>query len=379
MDPGNFATNIAAGASYRYGLLWVVALAGAIAMLFQAMSANLGIATGRNLAELCREHFPAQLVVCMWIASEIAAMATDVAECLGAALAISLLGGVGLMLAMVVTGAVTAAMLALRGGGFRPLEIAVGTLVAVVGFCYVAELVLVPPRWGAVAAGFAPHLVDAGAVTLAVGIVGATVMPHTIYLHSSLTQDRVAAENAGERRKLMRFSNREVVIALTFAGAVNVAMTIVCGTFLHAAPGANVPIAEAYHALTPILGGAAALLFLISLLASGISSSAVGTLAGQIIMQGFIRRTIPVWVRRAVTIAPAFAVVALGIDATRALVFTQVVLSLVLPVPMIALVVLSSRRSVMHDHVAGRPLLAGATLATVAILALNAVLIWQTV
>ncbi len=379
MDPGNFATNIQAGASYRYGLLWVVALAGAVAMLFQAMSANIGIATGRNLAELCREHFPAPLVFGMWIASEIAAMATDVAECLGATLAISLLAHVDLPAAMTITALVTAALLALRRGGFRPLEVAVGTLVAIVGACYVAELTLLPPHWGAVASGLLPHIADTGALTLAVGIVGATVMPHAMYLHSSLTQDRVPIRHSGERRALIRFSNREIVFALTFAGAVNIAMTVVSGTFLHASPGQVVPIDGAYHALSPMLGGAAALLFLLSLLASGVSSSVVGTLAGQVIMQGFVRRSISVWLRRAITIAPAFAIVALGIDATRALVLTQVVLSLVLPVPMIALLVLYSRRSVVGEHAAGPVLMTGAVAATGAIIVLNAVLIWQTV
>jgi manganese transport protein len=378
MDPGNFATNIQAGASYRYGLLWVVALAGAVAMLFQAMSANLGIVTGRNLAELCRAHFPPPFVVAMWIASEIAAMATDVAECLGAALAISLLAHVDLVAAMCITAVATAAMLTLQRGGFRPLEVAIGAFVAVVGACYVVELVLLPPQWHAVASGLVPHLADGGALTLAVGIVGATVMPHAIYLHSSLTQDRVPVRDGGERRALIAFSNREVLLALTFAAAVNVAMTIVSGTFLHADPGQTVPIAGAYHALTPLLGGAAAALFLVSLLASGISSSAVGTLAGQVIMQGFIGRSIPVWVRRGATIAPAFAVALLGLDPTRVLVFTQVVLSLVLPVPMIALLVFSARRSIMGDHRAGPLLLGAAVLATVAIVALNALLVWQT-
>jgi manganese transport protein len=257
--------------------------------------------------------------------------------------------------------------------------VAVGTLVAIVGACYVAELTLLPTHWGAVASGLLPHIADTGALTLAVGIVGATVMPHAMYLHSSLTQDRVPVRHSGERRALIRFSNWEIVLALTFAGAVNIAMTVVSGTVLHAAPGQIVPIDGAYHALTPMLGGAAALLFLLSLLASGISSSVVGTLAGQVIMQGFVGRSISVWLRRAITIAPAFAIVALGIDATRALVLTQVVLSLVLPVPMIALLVLYSRRSVVGEHAAGPVLMTGAVAATGAIIVLNAVLIWQTV
>ena len=376
IDPGNFATNIQAGAAYGYTLLWVVLAANLTAMLFQAMSAKIGIVTGHNLAELCRDHFPRPVVWAMWVASEIAAMATDLAEFLGAAVGLSLLFHLPLLAGMAVTGVVTYGLLLLDRGGFRPLELVIGGLVAAVGLCYLIELFIVPPHWAGVLAGsFIPRLPDAGAVTLAAGIVGATVMPHAIYLHSGLTQDRVRARDDDERRVLLRYSNREVILALTLAGAVNAAMVMMAAAAFHAGHPDVAEIETAYHSLAPLFGGAAAGLFLVSLMASGISSSVVGTMAGQVIMQGFLRRRIPVWARRLITMLPAFAVVAAGLDATRCLVISQVVLSLVLPVPMVALLLLSRRPAVMGGFVTG-PLMSGlAALSAVVTVALNGMLL----
>jgi len=376
IDPGNFATNIQAGAAYGYALLWVVLAANLTAMLFQAMSAKIGIVTGHNLAELCRDHFPRPVVWAMWVASEIAAMATDLAEFLGAAVGLSLLFHLPLLAGMAVTGVVTYGLLLLDRGGFRPLELVIGGLVAAVGLCYLIELFIVPPHWAGVLAGsFIPRLPDAGAVTLAAGIVGATVMPHAIYLHSGLTQDRVRARDDDERRVLLRYSNREVILALTLAGAVNAAMVMMAAAAFHAGHPDVAEIETAYHSLAPLFGGAAAGLFLVSLMASGISSSVVGTMAGQVIMQGFLRRRIPVWARRLITMLPAFAVVAAGLDATRCLVISQVVLSLVLPVPMVALLLLSRRPAVMGGFVTG-PLMSGlAALSAVVTVALNGMLL----
>jgi manganese transport protein len=379
IDPGNFATNIQAGARYAYALLWVVVSANLLAMLFQAMSARLGIVTGRNLAELSREHFPRPVVIGMWVVSEIAAMATDLAEFLGGAIGLSLLLNLPLLWGMAMTGAITYALLTFERAGFRPLELIIGGLVGLIGVSYVIELLIAPPDWGAaVLHSVKPLLPDAGAVTLAVGIIGATVMPHAIYLHSGLTQARTPARNDSERRRLLSFSNREVVVALTVAGLINMAMVMMAATAFHAGHSDVDQIETAYHTLVPLLGAGAAGVFLVSLMASGISSSAVGTMAGQVIMQGFVGFRIPIWLRRVLTMAPAFVVVALGYNATDSLVISQVILSLVLPVPMIALLILSRRRPVMGPFVIGPITVAAAWVATALVLALNAMLLLQT-
>ncbi len=379
MDPGNYATNIQAGAGYGVALLWVVVLANLIAMLFQGLSARIGIVTGRNLAELCAQHFPLPLVLLMWFVSEIAAMATDLAEFLGGALGLSLLLGLPLIWGMAITAVVTYGILLVEGRGFRPMEIVIGAFVAVIGLCYLAELFIAPQDWSAVARGMVtPSLPDAAALTVAVGIIGATVMPHAIYLHSSLTQGRAVVRNEGERRRLLRFSNIEVVVALTVAGMINLAMVLMAASAFHAGHSEVAEIETAYHALTPLLGSAAAAAFLVSLIASGISSSVVGTMAGQVIMQGFVRFNIPLWVRRMVTMIPAFVVVAMGVNPTQALVMSQVVLSLALPAPVLALVWFIGRREVMGDYVS-RPLVRLAALSgALVILALNAILLAQT-
>src|SRR5580698_2645319 len=309
MDPGNFATNIQAGSTYGYELLWVVLVSSLVAMLFQAMSAKVGIVTGRSLAELCRDQFPRPLVMGMWVGSEIAAMATDLAEFMGAAMGISLLFHLAMGWGLLITGVVTIGILSLDKKGFRPLEIVIAALITVIGLSYLCELVIAPPDWhAAIFHTFVPHLHGNDALMLAVGIVGATIMPHTIYLHSGLTQNRAPARNDYQRRKLVRFSNREVVIALGFAGLVNLAMvTMSASVFSKKAPGIS-DIAVAYHTLTPVLGTGAAALFLVSLLASGISSSVVGTMAGQNIMQGFVGFKTPVLVRRLITMVPAVIV-----------------------------------------------------------------------
>ncbi|MFM0741262.1 Nramp family divalent metal transporter [Paraburkholderia xenovorans] len=379
MDPGNFATNIQAGAKFGYSLLWVVLMANLVAMLFQALSAKLGIVTGRNLAELCREQFPRPAVVAMWVVSEVAAMATDLAEFLGGAIALALLFKLPLMTGMGITAIVTYGILLCEKNGFRPMEIVIGALVGVIGLCYLAEMFIAPVSWGQ--AGWhsiVPSMPGAEALTISVGIVGATVMPHAIYLHSGLTQGRVVGSDARERRMLLRFSNWEVVVALSIAGLVNMAMVIMASSAFHAGHSDVAEIGTAYHTLTPLLGVGAAVIFLISLICSGISSSVVGTMAGQMIMQGFTGFRIPVWLRRLITMLPAFVVVALGVNATQALVLSQVVLSFALPIPMIALVLFTRRRDLMGEFVNGRATDVIAIAATVFILALNLVLLLQT-
>jgi manganese transport protein len=379
MDPGNFATNIQAGARFGYTLLWVVVMANMIAMLFQALSAKLGIVTGRNLAELCREQFPPAAVIPMWIVSEVAAMATDLAESLGGAIGLALLFNLPLLVGMVITFLVTYGILLFERRGYRPIELMIGALVAVIGVCYLLEVFIAPVAWGEAAVHIVlPSIPSAAALTISVGIIGATVMPHAVYLHSGLTQDRAPARNTGERRMLVRFSNWEVVIALAIAGLVNMAMLMMASAAFHAGHDNVGAIETAYHTLTPLLGAGAAVIFLISLMASGLSSSVVGTMAGQVIMQGFVGFRIPIWVRRLVTMLPALVVVALGVDATRALVISQVVLSLALPIPMVALVLFTRRRDIMGEFANTRLTDAAAILATLVVLALNVILLLQT-
>ncbi|HEV8014995.1 MAG TPA: Nramp family divalent metal transporter [Stellaceae bacterium] len=377
IDPGNFATNIQAGARYGYRLIWVVVLANLVAMLFQGLSAKLGIVTGRNLAELCRERFPAPLVWTMWVFSEFAAMATDLAEFLGGAIGLAILFHLPLFVGMIVTGLVTYAILALERSGFRPIELVIGSLVVVIALCYLIELFITPVDWAAALRSLVPSLPDEAALFLAVGIIGATVMPHAVYLHSGLTQSRAEPRDAGERRLLLRFSNREVVVALTLAGLVNVAMLVMAANAFHQGHPEVAEIETAYHTLVPLLGGAAAAVFLVSLIASGISSSTVGTMAGQMIMQGFVGFRIPIWLRRAVTMIPAFVVIGLGVNATSALVISQVVLSLTLPIPMVALLVFTGSRDLMGDFVNRRFTTIAAAVAAAAVLMLNLVLLLQ--
>jgi manganese transport protein len=377
MDPGNFATNIQAGAGYGYELLWVALSANLVAILFQALSAKIGIATGRSLAELCREHFAPPVVYTMWLASEIAAMATELAELLGASLGLALLCGIPLLVSMLLVGIATYAALHLQRSGFRPIEILIGCCVGVITVSCLIELMIAPPHWGAVAVGaLVPRLHGAGSITLAVSIVGATVMPHAIYLHSGLTQARLFLANTGERRRAVVMSNREVMLALGVAGLVNLAMIAMAAGAFH--DGTHDHIAEietAYRTLAPLLGLGAAGLFMLALLASGFSSSIVGVMAGQVIMQGFVSFRIPLWLRRLVVMAPSVVVVAAGIDITHALVLSQVVLSLVLPIPMVALVRFTARRDVMGEFANTRLTNVLAVTATGFVCLLNGVLL----
>lgn len=378
MDPGNFATNIQAGAQHGYMLLWVVLLANVIAMLFQALSARLGIVSGHSLATLCQMHFPRPLVFAMWVASEVAAMATDLAESIGAAIGISVLFHLPLLAGLLITFAITWGLLSFQSRGFRPLELIITGFVGIISVAYLIELFIAPPDWGQFFYhSVVPELSGSDSVTLAVGIVGATVMPHAIYLHSAMMIDRVNARSDGERRRLIRYSNLEVLIALSLAGLVNMAMVAMAATMFHQGHSDVGEIETAYHTLLPLMGGVAAGAFMTSLLASGLSSSVVGTMAGQVIMQDFVAFQIPLWVRRAVTMVPAVVVVAMGVNATNALVISQVVLSLVLPIPMIALLVLIRSPAVMAGFAIGRPVQLLAAAASVVVLALNLVLLWE--
>jgi manganese transport protein len=378
MDPGNFATNIQAGSKYGYTLLWVVLMANLIAMLFQALSAKLGIVTGRNLAEMCREQFPKPVVWVMWVVSEIAAMATDLAEFLGGAIGLALLFDMPLLYGMFVTAIVTYGILIFDSRGFRPMELVIGSFVAVIGLCYLIEMFIAPVDWREAALHTVlPQMPDSEALLISVGIIGATVMPHAIFLHSSLTQNRAPARDNAERRKLVRFSNREVMIALAIAGLINMAMVMMAASAFHLGHSDVAEIETAYHTLTPLFGVAAAGVFLVSLIAAGVSSSVVGTMAGQVIMQGFVGFRIPIRVRRLVTMIPAFIVVGMGVNATMALVVSQVILSIALPVPMIALVIFTRRKDLMGEFANGPLTYIAALVGTVVVLSLNAVLLVQ--
>ncbi|WP_198651505.1 Nramp family divalent metal transporter [Dyella sp. C11] len=378
LDPGNLVTNIQAGAQYGYSLLWVVALASAVAVLFQMLSAKLGIVTGRNLAELSRDHLPTALVMLMWASSEVAAMATDLAELLGGALGVSLLCHLPLMPSLAIAAIATYAMLMLERRGFRPMEIAIGVLVGTIGLVFLAELLVSHVQWHGVVRGLVSHeLPDSGALNLAVGLVGATVMPHALYLHSGLTQSRTPVRSDMQRRTLLRFSNREVAITLALAGLVNVAMVAVFAAAFHANHTDVDDIREAYEALGPLLGAGAAGLFLLALIAAGLSSSVVGTMAGQVITQGFAKFHIPLWVRRSITMLPSFVVVGMGVSPTRALVASQIALSLTLPFPMLALLWLTGRRDIMGVFRNRAQLQVVAFIAMAVVLALNVALVLQ--
>jgi manganese transport protein len=380
IDPGNFATNIAGGSAFGYKLLWVIALANLMAMLLQTLSAKLGLATGKNLAELCRQEFRKPVVYAMWIVSEIAAMATDLAEFLGASIAINLLFGIPLLPATLITGVSTFLILTLERRGFRPLEVVISVLVGVIAVCYVIETFFSRPNWGQV--GFhtvVPWLGGTQSILFTVGIIGATVMPHVIYLHSSLTQQRIIPRSEKEARRIFRLSIPDIVIAMGLAGLVNMAMLYMAASTFFAHGQNNVAdINTAYQTLTPLLGAAASTVFAISLLASGLSSSTVGTMAGQVIMQGFVGFTIPIWVRRLVTMLPAVLVVAIGFNPINTLVISQVVLSFVLPLPVITLVMFTRRRDLMGTLVNKSITTWAAIACSVVILSLNVWLLYST-
>ena len=380
IDPGNFATNVAGGSQFGYRLVWVIVAANLMAMLIQTLSAKLGIATGRNLPEVCRERFSRRTTILLWLQAEAIAMATDLAEFLGAAIGFHLLFGWGLFPSALIAGAAAFAILGLQRFGFRPLEAVIAVLVGVIGACYVAELTFAHPDYGQVFKhAVLPQFGSGEAVLLSVGILGATVMPHVIYLHSALTQDRLVPETHEDARTLLRYTRVDVVIAMSIAGAINVAMLVMAASTFFRSGLLHVDSLEGAHkTLEPILGGASSALFALALLASGLSSSAVGTLSGQVVMQGFIRRRIPLAVRRLVTMLPAFVVIAIGVDPSRTLVISQVVLSFGIPFALVPLVLFTARRDVMGPLVNRRLTTIVACAVVAVIVALNIFLLFQT-
>ncbi|MFZ2959994.1 MAG: Nramp family divalent metal transporter [Candidatus Ozemobacteraceae bacterium] len=380
VDPGNFATNIQGGAQFGYMLVWVVVASNLMAMFIQTLSAKLGIATGRNLAELCRDEYSKPTIWMMWGIMEIVAMATDLAEFLGAALGFYLLFGMPLWLAGIVTGIVTFLILGLERYGFRPLEAVITGMVGVIALCYLVEIFLAKPDWMKVAWSIAiPRLAGKDSILLATGILGATVMPHVIFLHSALMQGRVVTRKPEQLKRLFRYEVVDVVLAMGVAGLINAAMLIMAAkTFFDAGLHEVNAIEKAHLTLEPLLGKSASVIFAISLLASGLSSSAVGTMSGQILMQGFLRHQIPVWVRRVVTMAPALLIIFLGFDPTRTLIISQVILSFGLPFAVIPLIQFTAREDLMGILVNWRVTNFLAWMAAGAIILLNFYLLFQT-
>jgi manganese transport protein len=380
IDPGNFATNIAGGAKFGYTLLWVIVASNLMAMLIQTLSAKLGIATGRNLAEVCRDEFPRPAVVGLWLQAELIAIATDLAEFLGAALGFHLLLGIDLLLAAFITAIASFLILGLQRWGFRPLEAVIASIVFAIGICYVIEIFKSGPSWSQVAHhSVVPSFQGKESVLLAVGILGATVMPHVIWLHSSLTQARIVPHTDADARRLMRLTKVDVLIAMAIAGLINMAMLVMAASAFFTTGHHEVGSLESAHTtLTPLLGGAASAIFALALLFSGLSSSAVGTLAGQVVMQGFVRRRIPLLVRRIVTMLPAFVVIAAGANPSRTLIISQVVLSFGIPFALVPLVWFTSRRDLMGTLRNAQLTTVVASLVAALIIALNAFLLAQT-
>jgi manganese transport protein len=377
VDPGNFATNIAAGAKYGYLLLWVVLSANLMAMLVQTLSAKLGIATGKNLPEACRDRFPRPIAIALWLQAEAIAMATDLAEVLGAALGLHLLFGTPLFLAGLIAGAAAFAILGLQRFGYRRLEAGIAALVGVIVVSFACEVFFAKPDAGEVARHlFVPGFSGSESVLLAAGILGATVMPHVVYLHSALTQNRIAGRNAAERKKIQRFERVDVLLAMSVAGLVNISMLAIAAAVFTGLGIDSIP--DAFDAFDGELGRGAAILFGIALLASGLSSSSVGTMSGQVVMQGFIRRQIPLFARRAITLAPALVILAVGVDPSRSLIISQVVLSFGIPFALVPLVVVTSKRDLMGPLVNNRLTTTAAYAVASVIVSLNVFLLYET-
>jgi manganese transport protein len=379
IDPGNFATNIAGGAKYGFLLVWVIVAANLMAMLVQYLSAKVGIATGLNLPELCRAHLPRPATWGLWVQAEIIAIATDLAEFVGAAIALNLLFGVPPFVAGLITAVVAFAILALQQRGYRRFELAIAGFLGIVCLGFLYDLSHVSVDTSALLGGFVPGFDGSDSVMIAVGIIGATVMPHVVYLHSALVQGRIPPRDDAERRSLLRFQRVDVAIAMGLAGLINLTMLVVAASLFHATGNTGIDTIEGAHAgFERLIGGGAALAFAVALLASGLSSSSVGTYAGQVVMQGFIDRRIPLFLRRLVTMAPALLVLAIGVDATDALVVSQVVLSFGIPFALVPMILLTRRADVMGALVNRRGTTIVASIVAALIIALNVFLLEQT-
>ena len=380
VDPGNFATNIAGGAQFGYLLLWVILVSNLMAMLIQSMSAKLGIATGKNLPEVCRERFPKPVSVALWVQAEIIAMATDLAEFIGAALALNLLFGIPLFPAGLLTAVGAFGILELQRRGFRPLEAAISAMVGVIVLAFAFQIFEAQPEGDRILAGlFMPQFAGIESVLLAAGILGATVMPHVIYLHSALTQRRVVGRTEEEKKKIFRFELVDVVIAMSIAGTINASMLIMAAALFYTSGVTDVgDIDVAFEQLRVMVSDNSAIIFGVALLASGFASSSIGTMAGQVVMQGFINRRISLWIRRLITMSPALVILAIGVNPSYALVISQVVLSFGIPFALIPLLLFCRNRGLMGGLVNHRLTTTIATVVVGLIVTLNVFLLYQT-
>ena len=379
VDPGNFATNIAGGAQFGYLLLWVILAANLMGMLIQNLSAKVGTATGRNLPELCRQHFGKRVSFGLWVQAEVIAMATDLAEFVGAAIALNLLFGIPYFTAGLITAVVAFGLLALQARGYRRFEIVIAGMLGVILIGFLFDTLLIDHDAAGIAGGFIPGFQGTDSVLLATGILGATVMPHVIYLHSALTQDRIPARGQAERKRLLRFQRIDILIAMGVAGVINMSMLVIAASLFKDSGIPNVDeIPIAHEAFGTLIGPEAALAFALALLASGFAASSVGTYSGQVVMQGFIARTVPLAVRRAITMIPALVVLGLGLNVTESLVISQVVLSFGIPFALVPLVILTRRRDIMGALVNRSITTVVASIVAGMIIALNAFLLYQT-
>ncbi len=381
VDPGNFATNIQGGATFGYELLWVILWANLMAMFIQALSSKLGIATGKNLAELISERYPKGIVWFYWVQTEVIAIFTDLAEFIGASIAFQLLLGVPLVWGAVLSGIATFFILLFQNYGFRPFEAVITLLLGVIAFSYVSEVFLSKPNGFAILGGtLIPKFSGVESIYMAAGILGATVMPHVIYLHSALTENRIKADNEAQLKRLHKFNMIDVLVAMGIAGFVNMAMLMMAASTFHFTGHQDVSsISNAYMTLIPLLGGGAGLIFALSLLASGLSSSAVGTMSGQVLMQSFVKFKIPVWIRRLVTMIPSFVVILLGMNPTDVLVFSQVVLSFGIIFALFPLIQFTRNRKIMGNLVNSKLTNVMSWLIASSIIFLNVFLIYQTI
>lgn len=380
IDPGNFATNITAGSQYGYLLLWVIAFSNLMAVLIQSLSAKLGIATGKNLPEVAREHFSKKTSIFLWIQAELVIIATDLAEFIGAALGLYLLFNIPMLPAALITAVGSFAILELQRRGFRAFEAGISGMVLIVVLAFAFQTFLAQPAWGDVAIGmFTPHFEGVDSLLLATGILGATVMPHAIYLHSSLTQSRIIGRNEAEKKRIFHFEFIDIIIAMIIAGAINMSMLIIAAAVFHTQGVVVEDLDVAYNGLKVALGPMAAISFGLGLLIAGLASSSVGTLAGDVVMQGFIQRKIPLYLRRAITMVPPLAIIASGVNATYALVLSQVVLSFGIAFALVPLVMFTSKRDIMGSLVNHRITTVLGWFVVVVVVTLNIYLLWETI
>ncbi|HZV12649.1 MAG TPA: Nramp family divalent metal transporter [Candidatus Kapabacteria bacterium] len=379
IDPGNWATNIAAGSDFNYTLLWVILVSNVIAIVLQALAAKLGLASGRNLAELCRERFSPATTTALWIVMEIAMMATDIAEFLGAALGFHILFGITMPIAALLTVVAVYIILGVERFGFRKVEFAIIGLVSVVGLCYVVELLMAKPDAGAIASGLVIPVLPPGSILVAVGIIGATVMPHNLFLHSEIIKTRLdmMRTHGWTLRHVIRFAFIDCLVALNISFLINAAMIVMAAAVFFSRGLPVHSIEEAHETLSPLLGTLSSGAFAIALLASGLSSSVTATMSGQIVMSGFMKFNISLWWRRTITIIPAFIVILLGIDTLKILILSQVALSIALPFACIPLLLFTSKTSLMGEHKNSRAVAITGGMVIAVILYLNILLIMQ--